>query len=193
MRKSELPEVELSVVLVSEVNGPGDGTDVHWQLLSSLPIDTIDQIQRIIDIYVARWPIETFFRVYKSGCRVEEIQLETDARQLRAFALYKVVAWRLMYVTMLGRECPDLDCEAVFAEIEWKPVWKVVRDEPLPSEPPRLGEMILMTGQLGGHNNRRGDAPPGAEAMWNGLRRMKDFSLAWQAFERNRTGWLTYN
>ncbi len=42
--------------------------------------------------------------------------------------------------------------------------------------------MILMIGELGGHNNRSGDAPPGAEAMWNGLRRMKDFSLAWQAF-----------
>ncbi|WP_417736912.1 IS4 family transposase [Rosistilla oblonga] len=181
-RKAELPEVELSVVEVREVNGPGDGTDVHWQLLSSLPIDTIDQIQRVIDIYVTRWPIETYFRVYKSGCRIEEIQLETNARQRRALMIYKVVAWRLMYLTMLGRQCPDLNCEAVFHEFEWKPVWKVVRDEPLPSDPPSLGELVLMIGQLGGHNNRRGDAPPGAEAMWNGLRRMKDFSLAWQAF-----------
>ena len=93
----------------------------------------------------------------------------------------KVVAWRLMYLTTLGRQCPDLDCEAVFAEFEWKPVWKVVSDEPLPSEPPSLGEMIEMIGRLGGHNNRRGDTPPGAEAMWNGFRRIKDFSLARQA------------
>ncbi len=70
------------------------------------------------------------------------------------------------------------DREAVFGEFEWKPVWKVVRSEPLPEQPPSLGEMILMIGELGGHNNRRCDAPPGAEAMWNGLRRMKDFSLA---------------
>lgn len=43
-RKANLPEVELSVVEVREVNGPGEGTDVHWQLLSSLPIETIDQL-----------------------------------------------------------------------------------------------------------------------------------------------------
>jgi hypothetical protein len=181
-RKSEFPEVELSVVEVREVDGPGDGTDVHWQLLSSLPVDTIDQIQRVIDIYVTRWPIETYFRVYKSGCRIEEIQLETNARQRRALMIYKVVAWRLMYLTTLGRQCPDLDCEAVFADFEWKPVWKVVRGQELPKTPPRLGEMVQMVGELGGHNNRSGDAPPGAEAMWNGLRRMKDFALAWRAF-----------
>ena len=70
----------------------------------------------------------------------------------------------------------------MFGEFEWKPVWKVARSEPLPEQPPSLGEMILMIGELGGDNNRSGDAPPGAEAMWNGLRRMKDFSLAWQAF-----------
>lgn len=58
----------------------------------------------------------------------------------------------------------------------------MVRDEPLPKWPPSLGEMILMIGELGGHNNRRDDALPGAEAMWNGLRRMKDFALAWRAF-----------
>ncbi|QDV46505.1 Transposase for transposon Tn5 [Stieleria neptunia] len=182
LRKADLPEVQLSVVEVREIDGPGDGTEVHWQLLSSLPVDTIDQVQRVIDIYVKRWPIETYFRVYKSGCRIEEIQLETNARQRRALMIYKVVAWRLMYLTTLGRQCPDLDCEAVFAEFEWKPVWKVVCDDPLPEQPPSLGQMILMIGQLGGHNNRRGDNPPGAEAMWNGLRRMKDFSLAWRAF-----------
>ena len=183
MRKAELPEVELSVVEVREVGGPGDGTDVHWRLLSSLPVGEVDMIQRIIDIYVKRWPIETFFRIYKTGCRVEEIQLETNTRQRRALMIYKVVAWGLMYLTTLGRECRELDCEAVFGEFEWKPVWKVARSEPLPSSR-RVWGMIFMIGELGGATPvpRR---PAGSEAMWNRLRRMKHFSLAWQAFGRS--------
>ena len=65
---------------------------MSWLLITSLPIDSVDAVLRIIDYYVARWPIETFFRTYKTGCRVEEIQLETNHRPLNALMFYKIVA-----------------------------------------------------------------------------------------------------
>jgi len=66
--------------------------------------------------------------------------------------------------------------------MEWKPVWKIISKEPLPETPPSLGVFMLMIGRLGGHNNRKQDAPPGPQAIWNGVRRMTDFALAWSAF-----------
>ncbi|QDV57968.1 IS4 family transposase [Rosistilla oblonga] len=181
-KQSSMPPVEISVVWVSEIDGPGDGTEVDWLLLSSLPVDTIAQTLRIVDLYVARWPIEVFFRVFKTGCRVEEIQLEARDRLIRALMFYKVIAWRIMFVTFLGRECPELPCDVVFSEAEWKSVWKVVEKTAPPKQAPELSQFIPVLATLGGYNHREGDGPPGAEVIWRGTRRMLDFALCWQAF-----------
>lgn len=185
--RSHLPSVTYNVVLVEEVGGPGDDSDVSWLLITSLPIETVDDVLRVIDHYTARWPIEVFFRVYKTGCRVEDIQLETSDRLQNALMMFKVICWRVMYVTFLGRECPELGCDVMFSEAEWKPVWKIVRDDPLPSTAPTLEEFIPLLAQLGGYNNQKHDGPPGAQAIWVGIRRMTDFALAWQAFGPNDT------
>ena len=95
-----------NVVLVDEVNGPADGTDVSWLLITTLPIDTVEDILRVVDYYVARWTIEVFFRVFKTGCRVEKIQLEKLSRLKNCLAFYKIIAWRIMYLTYMNRECP---------------------------------------------------------------------------------------
>lgn len=180
--RPELPEVTYNLVLVDEVDGPNDGTDVGWSLITTLPIDSVDEMLRVIDIYVGRWPIEVYFRVLKTGCKVEEMQLKTNARQRRCLMLYKIIAWRLMYLTYLGRECPELSCEVMFSESQWKPAWKVVRNEPLPDTPPTLGEFIEVVAQLGGHNGRKHDSKPGPQSIWIGIRRITDFALAWDAF-----------
>ena len=181
--RGRLPQVELSVVLVDEVNGPEDGTDRNWLLFNSLPVDHDQAVLRIIDLDVARWPIEVFFRVLKTGCKVEEIQLEKKARLKRALMFYQVIAWRILYVTFLGRECPDLPCDVVFSEAEWKSVWKIVEQDDPPKAAPPLEEFIPVLAQLGGYNRRRQDAPPGAEVLWRATTGMLDFALAWETFQ----------
>jgi len=184
--RPDLDEVTYNVVLVEEVSGPNDGTDVCWLLISSLPINSIRDVLLVVDYYVARWPIEVFFRVFKSGCRVEDIQLETNDRLMNCLMFYKLITWRIMYVTFLGREYPDMACDKVFADVEWKPVWKIVNDEPLPAAAPPLSVFIPMLAQLGGYNNRSTDRPPGPQAIWGGIRRMTDFAIAWSAFGPDR-------
>ena len=150
--------------------------------MTTLPIDRVKAVMLVVDYYVARWPIEVFFRVFKTGCRVEDIQLETNRRLMNCLMLYKVIAWRIMYVTFLGREYPDMACDEIFADVEWKPVWKIVSDEPLPEKAPPLSVFIPMLAELGGYNNRSKDHPPGPQAIWVGIRRMTDFAIAWTAF-----------
>jgi hypothetical protein len=180
--RPQLPPVTLNVVLAEEVNGPGDGTDMSWLLLSSLPIGTSEEVLKVIDYYVARWPVEIFFRMWKTGCRIEDIQLETQARLKNCLAMYAIVAWRVLYLTYLNRTCPTLPCTTVFTKSEWKAVWLVVAKKPLPLKPPELAEMMRLITQLGGYNNRAGEAPPGPQPIWIGLRRMADFAQAWQTF-----------
>jgi hypothetical protein len=184
--RSSLPEVQLQVVLVEEINGPQDGTDVCWLLITSLPVKTLSQIQQVVEYYTARWSIEVYFRTLKTGCKVERMQLETKHRQRNALMLYKIAAWRVMYLTFLGRECPELPADVLFSEAEWKSVWQIVEREPPPAEVPLLGDFLPVLAQLGGYNRRAGDAPPGPQAIWVALRRMSDFALAWQTFHPPR-------
>ncbi|MFC1759580.1 IS4 family transposase [Planctomycetota bacterium] len=183
--RSRLPVVVYNVVLMEEVNGPGDGTDVSWLLITSLPIDTVEDVLRVVDYYVARWTVEVFFRVFKTGCRVEEIQLEKLSRLKNCLAFYKIIAWRIMYLTYMNRECPSLPCDAVFDDCEWKPVWRVVTKTELPQTPPSLSEFMSLLARLGGYNNRAKEHPPGPQPIWIGLRRMTDFAIAWLEFGPN--------
>ena len=178
----KLPPITVSVVLVSEVNPPAGDEPIEWLLLTSLPIDTVEQVRQIIQYYCVRWMIEIFFRVLKSGCRVEERLFEYMDRLLTCLAVYVIVAWRTLYVCRLGRSCPEIDCEAVFEPAEWKSVWKVVCRETPPVHPPTLGVFIRLVAQLGGYVNRKRTDPPGPQTMWIGLQRMHDFATCWQLF-----------
>lgn len=171
-----------NVILVREVNGPGDDTEVCWLLVTTLPIETVDEILKVVDYYAARWTVETYFRVLKVGCQVEKIMLETKSRLLNCLAMYHIIAWRILYLTYLNRTCPDLPCTSVFADHEWKPVWRVVQKSALPKSPPRLTEFMKLITHLGGYNNRAKEPPAGPQPIWIGLRRMLDFSIAWLAF-----------
>ena len=177
-----LPEVTYNVVLVEEIDGPNDGTDVSCLLITSLPIDTLEEIQRVIDYYVARWTIEVFFRVFKTGCRVEEIQLETLGRLKNCLAFYKIIAWRIMYLTYMNRECPTMSCDVMFDDCEWQSVWQIVTKTKLPKSPPTLNEFMSLLTRLGGYNNRKNERPSGPQPVWVGIRRMTDFAIAWMNF-----------
>lgn len=181
-KQGPLPELEINVVLVTERDPPAGVEPIEWMLLTTLPIETPDDALRVIDYYTGRWPIEVFFRIFKTGCRVERIQLETAARLRPCLMLYKIVAWRVQYLTMLGRECPDLPADVLFTADEWKSVWTIVKKKPVPKRAPPLSEFLLLLGALGGHNGRRRDPPPGPQALWTGIRRMTDFATAWRAF-----------
>jgi Transposase DNA-binding/Transposase Tn5 dimerisation domain len=177
-----LPVATVNAVLIREESAPAGVKPIEWLLLTSLPVASFAEAATVVDDSSGRWPVEVFFRIYKAGCRVEEIQLESADRLLPCLAWYLIVAWRVHWLTMLGRSCPELPCDAVFAEEEWRSVWTIVRREPAPAAAPPLEVMIGLVAGLGGYLGRKHDGPPGAQALWIGLQRMRDFALAWQAF-----------
>jgi hypothetical protein len=178
----KLPAVTVNVVSIRELNAPAEDEAVEWLLLTSLPIADPEQVRQVIQYYCLRWMIEVFFRVLKSGCRIEERRFEHMDRLLTCLAVYLIVAWRTLYVCRLGRGCPDLNCEAVFEPAEWQSVWKVVQREDPPHTPPSLGSMVRLVAQLGGYVNRPRSDHPGPQTVWIGLQRMHDFALCWELF-----------
>jgi transposase Tn5 family protein/transposase-like protein len=177
-----LPDVTVNVVLVREQNPPDGEPAVEWILLTSLPIETLDQVRRVIQNYCVRWLVEVFFRTLKSGCRVEERRFEEVDRFLPCLAIYLIVTWRTLFVCRLGREFPDISCEAVFEPAEWQSVYQIVKRDTPPTQPPTLREMVRLVAQLGGYVNRKRDDEPGPQTVWLGLQRLHDIALCWQVF-----------
>jgi len=182
-----MADVAVNAVLVREVNPPAGEEAIEWLLLTSLPISTVEEVLRAVDYYCCRWQIEIYFRVLKSGCQVEASQLEDAEAFLPYLGLCLIVAWRVQYLLMLGRECPEMPCDCVLSEPEWQSVYAVVRRQEPPSTPPSLGEMIVLIASLGGYLGRKGDGPPGPKGMWLGLQRMTDLALGWEARSQQKS------
>jgi hypothetical protein len=178
-----LPAVTVNVVQVREIDPPPGDVPVEWLLLTTLPIDTAEQVRQVVHYYTVRFMIEVLFRVLKSGCRVEERRFEHIDRMLPCAAVYLMVAWRTLMICRLGRSSPDLDCEAIFDPAEWKSVWMTVQGTPPPRRAPELAEILPLIAQLGGYvNSPNRKDPPGPQTIWLGLQRMYDLALAWNTF-----------
>ncbi len=177
----KLPDVTVNVVLVEETHPPQGQTPIQWILITTLPIDAAEQVRTVVEHYCIRWQIEVYFRTLKSGCRIESRYFERLGRLLNCLAVYSIVAWKVLYLCRLSRECPDLDCEVVFSPSEWKSVFMTVRKAEPPAKPLRLNEVIRMVASLGGYVIRK-STQPGTKTLWIGLQRLHDLSTAWQSF-----------
>lgn len=177
----KLSPAEINLVLVEETDPPKDCEPVSWLLATTLPIESSAEIQKVVESYCLRWQIEIFFRTIKSGCKIQERYFETLDRLLNCVAVYSIVAWRVMYLCRMGRECPDMSCEVVFEPCEWKAVYKFVKRKDPPTEPPPLNEVVRMVAGLGGYVDRK-KTQPGTQTLWIGLQRLRDLAVAWSAF-----------
>lgn len=180
----ELDGVEVHAVLVKEQNPPKGERAIEWILLTNLPIDTQEQIETIVKWYVCRWEIEIYFRVLKNGCQVQKLQLETIERFEVCLGIYLIITWRLLCMTMLAREYPNLPCDIIFEKDEWQSLYVTVKQETPPEIPPTLAAAMEMIAKLGGYLGRTSDGPPGVKTIWIGIQRMRDFTLAINGYKK---------
>ena len=110
--------IEVWVIHGLEEKPPSETKAVEWFLLTTIDITSPEDAEQCLRWYCLRWRIEDWHRVLKSGCRIEDIAHKTAERLRRAIAINLVVAWRIMLMTLLGREVPDLPAEVLFSEIE---------------------------------------------------------------------------
>jgi hypothetical protein len=175
------PSVRLTFILVEEIQSPQGEKRVRWLLATTLAVNSLQDALQYVQWYAYRWIIERFHFVLKSGCKIEQRQLETVERMDRAIPVFSIVAWRLLWLTLQARETPDAPCTMILEEFEWKVLWARVhpRTRQLPGVPPTLREATRCVAQLGGFLGRKCDGEPGPQTLWRGLRRLHDLSQGW--------------
>ena len=112
--------VALWVVHVREEQPPAAVEPLEWFLLTTLRVTSPDDAARILQWYARRWRIEEYFRVLKSGCKVEELQHHSAERLERAMAIKMVIGWRIQLMVQLGRGARPAGRPAVLR-------WRVAR------------------------------------------------------------------
>ncbi len=115
---------ELSLVVATEVGcedlKTGDDcfdadNTLCWSLLTSLPIESIEDVHRILRFYALRWRIERLHFTLKSGAlNVEKLQFDDVQTLVNALSFYSVVAWRLLGLTYALREDPEQPAQSMF-------------------------------------------------------------------------------
>lgn len=181
----KLKDLQLSAVLAVETNPPSETDKVEWLLLTTLEINNLNDALEIVEYYSIRWQIEMYFKILKSGCDIEKLQLETIESIENAIAIYMIVAWRIQYILMLNRQCPDLPADVIFSESEWKAMY-IIKEKPFPEVVPSLQEVVLFISMQGGFLNRKGDKGPGVKTFWTGLIKLAHYSMIYEKIVKRK-------
>ncbi len=178
--RTVLQPVPVQVLLAEEVDAPPGTSPIVWLLLTTLPLTTYAEAVQYVRWYTLRWLVERYHYVLKSGCRIEQLQLETADRLERALATYCSVAWRLLWLTYQARHTPELPCTVALTRTEWQALYATHHQTTtLPAIAPTLGEAVRWIAQLGGFLGRRRDGEPGVQTVWRGLQRLHDIAATW--------------
>ena len=175
-----LPDIQMYAVHVLEAEPPEGEDPVEWMLLTNRPVTTLSEASERVHWYSLRWRIEMYFKVLKSGFRVEACRLGTADRLVRYLALMSVVAWRIFRVTLIARINPSMPCSAFLSEQEWTVLSiKATKNSTPSTVPPTIADAVEWIARMGGYLARKGDGPPGTLSLWRGWKRLTDLTEGW--------------
>lgn len=108
-KQKRYPALDLTVIHASEIGAPSGRKPILWKLVTDLEVSSLAAAVEKIRWYALRWKIEVCHKILKSGCRAEDAKLRTADRLANLVALFCIVSWRVMWMTMIARIDPDAD------------------------------------------------------------------------------------
>ncbi|HEU5097088.1 MAG TPA: IS4 family transposase [Reyranella sp.] len=184
----ELPDrIGLNVVIVREIDPPAGAAPVHWVLLTTHAIDSLDAAIEIVRWYRLRWHIEQLFRTLKSdGFDVEDSQV-VDGHALMNLVTAALVAAMLTLQLTLARDgATRQPVSDGFTEAERRVLRRIERGLPgrtakqlNPHPPDRLAWAAWIIARLGGWTGYASQKPPGPKTIHLGLTQFNALAQGW--------------
>lgn len=174
-KKGVPPTLPLHVVRVWEASPPIDSPAVEWLLVTNEPLETEEEMLRVVDWYRARWSIEELFKALKTGCSIEKRQLEDFDAFSNAVAFFVPIAWQLLLLRHRARYEESSD-GASSLPIGMLDVLRHIARKPLPDKP-TARDVWLAVAALGGHLKRNGD--PGWQTLGYGYDKLREAAEIW--------------
>ena len=148
------PNLTVHVVHVRELGTPQGAEPVDWVLYTTEPVATRKDIERVVDLYRARWRIEELFKALKTGCALEKRQLESLSTLLKALAIFLPMACDLLALRALGLADPERPAWQVLDPM----VMHVLERHPRSKLAPHasIGQAMWAVARFGGHIRNNG-------------------------------------
>lgn len=167
----KLPPVTVTAVLVEELDPLAGSEAIRWLLITTVPTTSVEEAWERVRWYALRWRIERYHYVLKSGFRMEERQFQTAERLERVLAFAAIVAWRVLFLTYVGREAAAEPARWL-TPAQGRILWAATHPkDPGHDTPLTNREAVRALGRLGGFMGRRHDGEPGAKVLWRGVQR----------------------
>ena len=129
---------------------------LEWVLVTSVPTTTLEQAWERVEWYRHRWLVEDYHQCLKSGCRMEERQLQTVDGLIRLLGLLSPLAVRLLQLRGYARSEPERPAHEVI-----EPLMLAVLAERSGQAPATMtvGTFWTEVARLGGYLARSHDGP----------------------------------
>jgi len=148
---------------------------LDWLLLTNHPVDTIEDVRKVVFGYTQRWRIEDFHRTWKrGGCHVEDTQLRSQEHVIKWATILAAVAVRAERLKHLARDRPTAPASEVLTPLELRALKLLKsrqkkRNEVIPDGVPYLATATRWIAELGGYTGRSSGGPPGTVTISRGL------------------------
>ncbi len=153
------------VIRVWEEKAPEGEEPLEGVLLTSVPTTTLDQAWSSVEWYRHRWLVEDYHPCLKSGCRIEERQLQTVDGLMRLLGLLSPLAVRLLQVRACAREDPERPASEVIEPLMLAVLAQHSEQSPAPMT---VGTFWTEVACMGGYLARSHDGLPGWRTIWKG-------------------------
>jgi len=166
-----------AVLAREEGTTPKGEKPLEWLLLTTYPVETVDDACLVLFGYAQRWRIEEFHAALKQrGCAVEDSQLRDEANLRRWATILSAVAMRLVRLTYLGRQRPQLPSSVELSEAERRAIL-LVSQLPVSVDQLTIGQAVLELAKLGGYTGKSSGGPPGFKVLARGLEQIRILAL----------------
>lgn len=171
-------------VRVWEVDPPQGHDPVEWMILTDEPAADLESAAKVVWWYVCRWLIEEYHKCLKTGCQIEQRQLQQEARLERLMGVLTVVAVRLLQLKHQATLEPEAPAQSVVPE-------RYVKTMRARLKLPRTAKLTVYqfwreTAKMGGFLARKSDGEPGWITLWRGWQELELLTAGFELGEKIR-------
>jgi hypothetical protein len=140
---------------------------LEWILVSTDPVECIQDALEKVEWYRNRWIIEEYHKCLKTGCNMEKRQVSTFQSLQALLGLLGIVAVFLLQLKssvnppQISQDLKDALKALSKRKLEDLESWDYLRE----------------IAKLGGFLGRKGDGEPGWQTIWKGWNRLQDIAI----------------
>lgn len=152
---------------------------LKWILYTNTPIETLEDALETLRIYKARWRIEEYHLILKSGLGIEKVKFQHADNIKRFIALCIPTATKLLEIRYCNSYKPHENVARLLSPIYVKALKMLLKEQG--KEIPRkitINKMVETIGVAGGWMARKRDGPPGVRTLWYGWKRLESYVQA---------------